>query len=158
MDGQLTALSPKSFPGFRPVDTPELSPVQSVPPLEVDSTTGAMNVPPMLVPTAKQLVALGQLIPFSPEVVPEVWAVQWAPPSEVMLMDPDPPTVKQVLVLGQLIAFPLGLPARGDQVTPPSVVFTKGSYWERTAKQVLASGQLTPFSIAVPPDDRTFQL
>ena len=57
-------------------------------------------VPPQ--PTAKQLLALGQLTPRSGLLVPEICVVQVLPPSLVAEMVPSPATTKQVVVLGQL--------------------------------------------------------
>jgi hypothetical protein len=51
---------------------------------------------------AKQVLALGQLIPVRMFVVPELWAVQRLPPVVVARIVPLLPTAKQVLALGQL--------------------------------------------------------
>ena len=74
---------------------PEDCAVQVPPPLVVPRT-----VPEL--PTAKQVVVVGQVTPERLLVVPEDCAVQVPPPLLVLRMVPELPTAKQLVVLGQL--------------------------------------------------------
>jgi len=77
---------------------PEGCAVHVVPPSVV------ARIPPKL-PTAKQLVVLGQLTPYRAyEVESEASAVQFVPPSCVASIMPHRPTATQVVASAQLIA------------------------------------------------------
>jgi hypothetical protein len=57
-----------------------------------------------LSPTAKQVVAVGQLTLKRELVVPEDWGVQIPPPSVVARIVPLSPTARQVMTVGQLMS------------------------------------------------------
>jgi hypothetical protein len=79
-------------------------------------------------PTAKHTLVDGQVIALRTYVTPELWALQVAPPLDVVIIVPSLATAKHVVVLGQEIPVKVADCSRpdacSDHVAPPSVVTT----------------------------------
>lgn len=74
--------------------------------------------------TAHPALVLGNDVAVNPCVVPDVCAVQFDPPFDVVRIVPDAPTAQQVVVLTQTIPFKAFVvpDVCDDHVVPPFVV------------------------------------
>jgi len=103
--------------------------------------------------TAHPVLELANDVAANPCAVPDVCAVQFVPPLEVVRIVPEAPTAQHVVVLTQLMpvsAFVVPDVCAAHDV-PPFAVFTMVPD-APTAQQLLVPEQLTAFRLFVVPD------